>query len=1541
MLSDQNGLKVPLGVAVAPQAYWSMLADPLAFGGGHQADRHIGPTKGGFGTTTPQPHRRFHSGPRNTSGIPVGPIMPKDCWGVTLLEASDLQIRTQRPVSGIVGSAHGPNSFLFNASPWYSAVSIGLRVGNSDSVYREEPSTWPEIDLAFGPHRAVTEADPQSLGLPLETLSVAYEDRHVLCLPYDQGLCQCRMLCEQHSLRQSCASALANPTKGGWARAPPPGSGRDHLLAQSLIRFWQEFMLCVLMGDGAWGFGLLLRILSRFSLCLLRFCAEGHLTALVIVTTAVALQWLSLLFFFILFSPLIAISVLYWFYVYAIKGSIALWVRGIAWASPSTDIAIPDDVFCFMGDSDRATQVMAVATLFRVVVDSGCSRSIICHEHAFVPGTLDLSKRPRIWGFNGSCTLASGVGTARVPFKDPSSGDMREIIVEDALFCPDLKINLLSVNQMRKTRSDGTKGYHVDYQEEPLPVIVELRGQWSFELEQIGNLNYINHAFDGVTVDLGQVQAEHENALAAIGAVFRDQKYGDALCLKAASNELVHARAIHRNHNRLAKLKTKGLATGLDGITSSKAPTDERCPICAETKATRAHISTSGSRRPTTHPFEVVHTDLMSVREPDITGRNRYAVNFVDQHTGAVFVYLLRNKTEVPKAFETFYEDIVLKHGFKIRQLRSDNGSEFKNKKLRRILAHLKIRYRYTPAYSPEYNGIAERSFRTLMNDARAQLRTSNLPASFWGAAVVNAARVGNMVGSDNHEITPHQAVYGELPDFSHIRAFGSPSYIHTDDREHARTKLDPPGREAIYIGIDPESNSWIFWDLVRSKIVRSAHARIFERALKVKSQRPAADGNEQWFFGREERVRGYRQPVAATASWGDDPQDGNMVNVDENDFVDLHSDNEDDGGVNPNIDPQVEVDAAASEQQGTESDSSSTTSSAPSSPASPVIHPEPTAVISEPKQCSLVPQVNMTQEMIGDAAALCYLLHEDISVLFSQAVTAASLQLGEPKNYKQAVSGTDAHIWRESMQEELDSHRKCGTYVPVTLPKGVKVVPLQWVYKIKQNEKGEPIRAKSRLVARGDMCVAGVHFEAIHAPVVHFATSRMFLGLTCQRGWKVHQMDVGTAFVNAELDRDDIYFQLPPGGIPGVPDRDEHGNRIGLHAKKALYGLPQAPRLWNRKFTKWLRERGFEQSQKDPCYFVKRMGGEEVHMIVYVDDIAFAGSDPTLVQMVKDDLNESFEMKDMGELKWFLGSEIVQDVENGTTVIHQAKYINDLIEQFESLPQIDVIPVKSTPSPTQVPSLADLPDKETAARKFWWRPYYRSLVGSLLYAQCCSRPEISNEVRLLSQCLENPSEEHWKLGLHVLGYLKSNPQHGIQFTRNDNANIANRLFLYVDATWADDEFDRKSTSGMCLHFNGGPVIWKSKKQPIIAQSSCESEIIAATYGANEAVFVKQLLEEIGVDTPSIRVYEDNTGATAIANNPGKLRQRSRHFELRFLKVQEYVTRRICNMVQVPTSYQLADIFTKCTQGKTFSKLSEMVCGYTSFDHNRYVDTAL
>ena len=161
-------------------------------------------------------------------------------------------------------------------------------------------------------------------------------------------------------------------------------------------------------------------------------------------------------------------------------------------------------------------------------------------------------------------------------------------------------------------------------------------------------------------------------------------------------------------------------------------------------------------------------------------------------------------------------------------------------------------------------------------------------------------------------------------------------------------------------------------------------------------------------------------------------------------------------------------------------------------------------------------------------------------------------------------------------------------------------------------------------------------------------------------------------------------------------------------------------------------------------------------------------------------------------------------------------------------------------------------------------------------------------------------------------------------------------LFLFTDATWADCEDTRKSTTGMVLHLNGGPTSWKSKRQPIIAQSSCESEIIAATYGANEACFVRELLTEIGLPPHPIRAYEDNTSTRQLANDPGKLRNRSKHFELRFMVVQELVQRALISMVYVPTKYQLADLLTKSTTAATFSRIMPMLTGYARFDHSRY-----
>ena len=106
------------------------------------------------------------------------------------------------------------------------------------------------------------------------------------------------------------------------------------------------------------------------------------------------------------------------------------------------------------------------------------------------------------------------------------------------------------------------------------------------------------------------------------------------------------------------------------------------------------------------------------------------------------------------------------------------------------------------------------------------------------------------------------------------------------------------------------------------------------------------------------------------------------------------------------------------------------------------------------------------------------------------------------------------------------------------------------------------------------------------------------------------------------------------------------------LHAKRALYGMPQAPRLWNRRLTDWLNSQGFVASSKDPCLFTAKYdNGDEIHLICYVDDIAFAGNNPDAIAKFKAELSAEFKMSDLGSLNWFLGCEVIQDLVKGTAI--------------------------------------------------------------------------------------------------------------------------------------------------------------------------------------------------------------------------------------------------------------------------------------------------
>nr|GEV87406.1 NB-ARC domains-containing protein [Tanacetum cinerariifolium] len=156
-----------------------------------------------------------------------------------------------------------------------------------------------------------------------------------------------------------------------------------------------------------------------------------------------------------------------------------------------------------------------------------------------------------------------------------------------------------------------------------------------------------------------------------------------------------------------------------------------------------------------------------------------------------------------------------------------------------------------------------------------------------------------------------------------------------------------------------------------------------------------------------------------------------------------------------------------------------------------------------------------------------------------------------EPLVFKEAMKSKK---WRQAIEEEINSIEKNDTWELTTLPKGQKDIRVKWVYKAKKNAKGEVKKYKARLVAKGYKQKHGIDYEEVFAPIARLETIRMIIVIAAQHKWKIHQMDVRSAFLNGLLE-EEVYVEQPEGYVA----KSQEGKVLRL--KKALYGLKQAPR--------------------------------------------------------------------------------------------------------------------------------------------------------------------------------------------------------------------------------------------------------------------------------------------------------------------------------------------------------------------------------------------
>jgi hypothetical protein len=323
----------------------------------------------------------------------------------------------------------------------------------------------------------------------------------------------------------------------------------------------------------------------------------------------------------------------------------------------------------------------------------------------------------------------------------------------------------------------------------------------------------------------------------------------------------------------------------------------------------------------------------------------------------------------------------------------------------------------------------------------------------------------------------------------------------------------------------------------------------------------------------------------------------------------------------------------------------------------------------------------------------------------------------GEPQPFIEAEKDV---AWRAAMKAEMDAVEKNHTCELADLPRGHCAITLKWVFKLKRDEVGGIIKHKARLVARGFLQREGIDFDDVFTPVARMESVRLFLVLADQEGWRVHHMDVKSAFLNGDL-KEEVYVHQPLGFA--VPNKE---GRV-LRLRKVLYSLRQAPKAWNAKLDSTFWRMGFEQSPHEAVVYRQGNGGNVLLVGVYVDDLVITGTKDTEVAAFKEEMKATFQMSDLWPLSFYLGIEVHQD-DSGIT-LRQTDYAKRVVE----LAGLTDCNPALTPMEEKLKLSRDCTTEEVDAMQ------YQRLVGSLLYL-AHTQPDLAFSVGYVSRFMQRPT---------------------------------------------------------------------------------------------------------------------------------------------------------------------------------------------------------
>ncbi|KAJ0532312.1 putative RNA-directed DNA polymerase [Helianthus annuus] len=900
------------------------------------------------------------------------------------------------------------------------------------------------------------------------------------------------------------------------------------------------------------------------------------------------------------------------------------------------------------------------------------------------------------------------------------------------------------------------------------------------------------------------------------------------------------------------------------------------CETCHRAKQVRAPFPLSEHK--SKHVGDLIHLDVWGPYR--VTSRDgfKYFLTVVDDYSRVVWCYMLKNKMEVFENIENFYELILTQFKKRVKVFRSDSGTEFINSKMDNFYKSKGILHQTTCAYTPQQNGIVERKHRHLLNLARSLLFQSGVPLSFWSDCVLTAVyiikRLPSFVLLGK---SPYELMFGFKPSFVHFRIFGCLCFSTILNN---MDKLSSNAEKCILIGYSNVKKGYKLWSLDNKKEFYSRDVKFYETVFPYKSNKltnhydTLTDSlNHLNFFDSVEVLT--TRPIIPNDEAGNN-ESHEVSDDDQQPFPSTSA-------TPSNVEHQhstIGVESSSSEGTGRAEDIGTSNNEINPSEGTNISLRRSSRKVVLPKKLKHFVLNSKVKYSLNKVVNYACLSAENLCFIASLNKTV------EPSSYEEAASDPR---WVEAMNKEMEALFRNNTWVLADLPQGRKAIGCKWVYRVKYKSNGEVERFKARLVAKGFNQREGLDFGETFSPVVKMVTVRTVITLAVFFEWPLYQLDVDNAFLHGTI-TEDVYMKLPQGYY------SKEESKV-CKLVKSLYGLKQAPRKWNERLTDVLLSSGFVQSKCDHSLFILLKKDVTVFLLVYVDDVVVTGNSEVEIKKIKNILHETFKIKDLGILKYFLGIEVLYD--KNVVCLNQRKYCLELLNEFGFLG------CKPVSTPIEQSSLvtSKIEKNQQLLKNITG---FQKLIGKLIYLSL-TRPDISYTVQFLSQFMHSPKEVHLNLALRLLRYLKQSPGKGLSFKKSSKLE----LYGFADSDWAKCLNTRKSVTGYCVFLGQCLVSWKSKKQTTVARSTAEAEYRAMCSATCELMWLRNLLSELNVSCKLPMVLNcDSQAAISIAANP-VFHERTKHFELDLHFLREKVADGLISTTKVNTESQLADILTK------------------------------